>query len=153
MSNLIGRLLGATVAETATKIGGMVRSFVTTDKDRAELQLKLEAVLQQDRDSIEKTIRKELEAKERILVAELTQGDSYTKRARPTILYSGVVFTFLNYVFFPVLTHFTGNSMPPLELPEQFWWTWGGISSTYVVGRSAEKRGVRNKVTSFITGS
>jgi len=40
-----------------------------------------------------------------------------------------------------------------LDLPGEFWMAWGGIVATWSVGRSAEKRGTMNRLTSVITGS
>lgn len=151
--SLIAKVIGGITGGALGEIGKVIKAFVTTDKDRLELQSKMEEILQKRDSEIEQTIRAEMSAKERILVAELTQGDNFTKRARPTILYSGVVFIGINNVVFPIVSYFAGMGVPHLELPQEFWWTWGSISSVYAIGRSAEKRGVRSKLTSLITGS
>lgn len=151
--SLLAKAIGGITGGVLGELGKIIKTFVTTDKDRLELQSKMEEILQKRDSEIEQTIRAEMSAKEKILVAELSQGDNYTKRARPTILYSGVVFIAINNVIFPIVSFFSGMGVPHIELPAEFWWTWGGISSTYVIGRSAEKRGVRNKLTSLITGN
>lgn len=130
------------------------KRFITTDKDRLEFQTEMENLLQQRDSEIEQTIRAELGAKERVLVAELQQDDKYTKRARPTVVYAGLVFIAFNYILIPMLGRFIPEvSAEPLVLPEEFWIAWGGICSAWVIGRSAEKRGVRNKLTRTMTGN
>ena len=39
-----------------------------------------------------------------------------------------------------------------IELPPGFWVAWGTIVTGYVVGRSAEKSGFRNKVVEALAG-
>ena len=96
---------------------------------------------------IEQTIRKNLEAKERIIVAELQQGDSYTKKARPTVVYFCLIMIALNYFLLPAGLLISGNSDMLVNcakkttaenvieescnretlfpLPEEFWVAWG----------------------------
>lgn len=100
-----------------------------------------------------------VEAQKEIIVAELSQGDNYTKRARPTIIYAGLSFVFLVHVFFPLLEWVAIifgrdlSSPPSLILPEAFWWTWGSVCGVYALGRSAEKKGISNELVRLITGS
>lgn len=114
------------------------------------------------------------QAKSEIIVAEMNQKDLFTKRARPMIVYSGLVMIFINHVLFPMLMRLLGmwyyleqeavTSMPdalisllqPINLPEQFWYTWGGVCSIWVMGRSAEKAkasGNIGKLAALITGN
>ena len=110
----------------------------------AEEKLKAQTQIQQMVEDRENTI---VNAKAAIITAELNQDDRYTKRGRPTILYGGLIFIFLNHALFPmaawVITIFsTGNiEMPNLSLPSEFWWAWSGVCSIYVLGRSHEKTG------------
>lgn len=128
--------------------------FIETPEDKAKFKLEIESLLQKRDSEIEQTIRAELQAKERVLVAELNQGDNYTKRARPTVVYAGLGFIFLNYVLFPLTALLAGVESKSLaDLPAEFWMAWGGICSSWVIGRSMEKRGVRNPVVSTITGT
>jgi hypothetical protein len=112
------------------------------------------------------------DAKSRIIVAELSQGDNYTKRARPTVVYGGLLMIAINYVLFPFLARlaaasylFSGaagqvpqsliNLLSPLDLPGEFWAAWGGVVGTWVLGRSLEKRGATGnlgKIAGLITG-
>jgi hypothetical protein len=150
--DFISKAVGGSLGKTVSAIGDTVKKFVTTEKDRMQLQLELETILQKRDSEVEQTIRAELNAKSEFIKAELEQGDNYTKRARPTILYSGVALVVVNSILGWVAS-FTGNDIPTLNAPTEFWYAWGGMCSAYVIGRSAEKRGVRNKVTNLFTGS
>lgn len=93
-----------------------------------------------------------LETQRSILVAELEQGDDYTKRARPTVVYMGLMFIFLIYVLFPMAAFYGDKPVPDLQLPTEFWWAWGSVVSVWAIGRSFEKRGVQNNLMKAITG-
>lgn len=128
---------------------GLVDRFLPaamTGAEKAEAQLKMQEVLEKRETSL-------IESQKSIIVAEMQQGDSYTKRARPTLVYSGLVFIFLVHVAFPIAAFFTSKPMPNITLPTEFWWAWSGVCGIWVMGRSAEKRGVAGKLTSLITGN
>ncbi len=76
----------------------------------------------------------------------MQSGDNFTRRARPSVVYFGLIMIALDLF----LRVWKGMEVSTL-LPQEFWIAWGGIVSTWVVGRSAEKRGVRNKVVDFLT--
>jgi len=111
-----------------------------------------------------------------IIVAELQQSDLFTKRARPSVIYSGLIFIALNYFIFPFIIdmfqcclilgigNITADQVKQLselgkfQLPNQFWVAWTSICSVYAWGRSQEKKGksdneIINKVVSAITGN
>ena len=88
-----------------------------------------------------------------IIAAEMQQDDRFTKRARPTVVYSGLFFIFLVHVAFPIAAFFTGKPMPEVSLPHEFWWAWTGVVAVWMTGRSFEKYGLENKATKLITGS
>lgn len=154
-SNLFSGSAGSLVES----VGKVADRFIRTDEEKDQFTLEVERLLQQRDSEIEQTIRAELQAKERVLVAELSQGDRYTKRARPTVVYAGLAFIGFNYVAFPLIARIAnafGLAMdlsPLADLPTEFWVAWGGICSSWVIGRSMEKRGVRNPVTQAITGT
>jgi hypothetical protein len=151
--SFITKILGAGTREVLKGVDTIIGRFKMSPEQAQTLKMEMEKILQQRDAEIEETIRAELSAKERILVAELQQGDNYTKRARPTVVYAGLAFIFLNYCIVPVVQSFGSTTVEPFALPTEFWVAWGGIVSTWVVGRSAEKRGARNKVVSMITGA
>lgn len=141
-------------------IASVVDRFVTTGDEklafaskRAEFEADLLGLVSARDSEIEQTLRTEIQAKERVLVAELQQGDNYTKRARPTVVYAGLAIAFVNYVLLPWVAHFAGLSLPEINVPTEFWVGWSGIVATWVIGRSAERRGLQNKVVESITGN
>ncbi|SPD73799.1 conserved hypothetical protein [uncultured Desulfobacterium sp.] len=129
--------------------GELVKRFfpaAMTDAEKAQAQIAMQAVLQQRESAI-------IDTQKNIIVAEMQQSDNFTKRARPTIVYAGLSFIFFVHVFLPLLAFITKNPMPSLTLPNEFWVTWGGVCSIWVIGRSAEKYGITNKITGMITGN
>ncbi|MDY6828273.1 MAG: 3TM-type holin [Pseudomonadota bacterium] len=169
------KLFAGGAGEVIDKVGNTIDRFHLSGEEKQAFKLELQRALMQRESEIEQTIRKNLEAKERILVAELQQGDTYTKRARPTVVYFGLVMIALNYFVLPALLLVSGNSdklvnctttMVPnaqtvtsceretlFPLPQEFWVAWGGIVATWAVGRSFEKSAASNRVTRAITGS
>lgn len=156
----VSDLLSGGLVNIGKGIADIVDKFKLTPDEKAQFELQMETLLQKATSELEQTMRTELQAKERILVAELTQGDSYTKRARPTVVYGGLVFIAINYVLAPILMWFaiqvSGVQMPEfptLDLPPEFWYGWSGIVATWTVSRTMERRGVANNLVSIVTGS
>ena len=164
------------VSEVVEQVGSTIDKFHLSGEEKQNFKLELQQVLMQRESEIEQTIRKNLEAKERILVAELQQGDSYTKRARPSVVYFGLAMIALNYLVVPGIVAMN-NGIESLEtcgkiqgsgenmvredcelktffpLPEEFWMAWGGIVATWAVGRSFEKTSSSNRFSRAITGN
>lgn len=150
----LNKALGAGVRSAVDGIADIADRFIQTPDEKTAFALQVEALLQQRDAQIEQSLRAELSAKERVLVAELKQGDAYTKRARPTVVYAGLAFIAFNYVLVPAAARLLGAEVAPLaELPTEFWTAWGGICATWVIGRSAEKRGINNRAVATITGN
>lgn len=151
--SIISEIISSGLGSAIEGFGSTIKKFVTTDGDRMQMQKELEVILQKRDSEIEQTLRTALEAKERVITAELQQGDNYTKRARPTVVYFGLLVILYNYCIIPTVQLFKGLLMQTFDLPTDFWIAWGGIVATWSIGRSSEKRGNRGKVTSFITGN
>ncbi len=117
-----------------------------SEAEKAQAQIGMRQMIQGRENTL-------MDAQKSVLVAELQQGDAYTKRARPTVVYLGLLFIFMVHVAFPMITFWTSETAPDLKLPQEFWWAWTGICSTWVIGRSFEKQGVKNKVVGLITGN
>lgn len=147
------KLFSGGAGSVVDSIGGLADRFIQTDDEKSAFKVQVETLLQKRDSEIEQTLRQTLQSKEKILVAELSQGDNYTKRARPTVVYAGLVFIGINYVLFPAMAVFLNKTVPVLELPSDFWYAWGGICSAWCVGRSFEKRGTQNAATRAVTGS
>lgn len=153
MANWLSKLFSGATVGFAEGVAGIVDRFVQTPEEKAQVMLELEQLMQKRDSELEQTIRAELQAKERIMVAELQSGDNYTRRARPTLVYFGMAVIFLNYVVLPWAGFFNGGLMPPiLEMPTEFWYAWGGTVSVWFVGRSMERRGAKNNLMSVVTG-
>ncbi len=151
--NWLTKIFGGGITDVAKAIGNLADEFHLSGEEKQAFQLKLEQLLQQRDSEIEETIRANLQAKERILVAELTQGDTYTKRARPTVVYAGLLFVLFNYTVVPLLSQILSQPVPPIALPMEFWAGWAGIVATWSVGRTFEKRGAVSIFTKALTGS
>ena len=132
--------------------GALVDRFVHSKDEQATFKLEMEALLQKAGSELEETMRTELQTKERIMVAELTQGDTFTKRARPMVVYVGLAVIVWNYSIVPTVAGFMQISLPAMTLPMEFWAGWSGIVMTWSVGRSMERRGVKNNLMTIING-
>jgi len=134
---------------------GLVDRFLppaATETEKLATQLQLQQMLE----TRESTL---LETQRAIITAEMAQGDGFTKRARPSIVYFGLVAIGLVHVLLPmvawvylVTTGSALSNMPTIVLPEQFWLTWGGVCSIWIIGRTTERFGLTNKITAAITG-
>jgi len=149
----LGKIFSGSIGGVVKEVGDVVDKFNLSGEEKQQFKLELEALLQKRDSEVEESLRTELGAKERILVAELSQGDNYTKRARPTVVYAGLFFIFFNYCLVPFIGTALGTPIKPLDLPPEFWYGWSGIVMTWSVGRSFEKSGTSNRLTRTITGS
>lgn len=134
-------------------IGGIVDKFHLSGEEKQKFKLEMEGLLQARDANVEETVRAQIQARERVLIAELQQGDTFTKRARPTVVYFGLFMIFLNYTVFPMMAARSGLEIMALELPTGFWAAWGGITSSWVIGRSAERMGHSGKILQWISGN
>lgn len=133
------------VASLAESIIGKLWPPSADPNKKIEAQLELQRMLEMRENAV-------VNAQREIMVAEMQQTDAYTKRARPTIVYAGLVFIFLVHVAFPLLSWWKSMVLPTLGLPEEFWWTWGGVCGVWILGRTMEKRGATGSLVSLITG-
>ncbi|MDY6935737.1 MAG: 3TM-type holin [Spirochaetota bacterium] len=158
-------------------IADSIDRFVTTDEEKTKLRMELQKLeVEQQRNSfefqqqmqeliqkreseIEQTIRSELEAKSEIMLAELRQDDKYTKRARPTVVYVGLIFILLEIFGLRhiILSKLCADNFGDIikssdSIFKTFLIAWSGVIGVYSIGRSAEKRGLRGKLTSLVTG-
>ena len=165
---ILENVLGGGVGSIIEQAGKIVDKFHLSEADKKQFQLELEALLQQREAQVQDTVRAEMDARQKVLVAELQQDDGYTKRARPSVVYAGLAFIFINYVLIPGVQYLTGHATAHCQqngqvancsvdggvsLPQEFWWAWAGVVGTWSIGRSFEKVGVSNRVTRAITGS
>jgi len=129
--SIISTILSGGVGELIKGIGSVVDNLHTSKEEKNAAKLALEELARKS---------------ERILVAELQQGDAYTKRARPTIVYTGLAIAVFNAVV-PLF-----GVSETVNAPVEFWYGWAAVVSIYSIGRTREKSGARDKVTTSITG-
>ena len=152
-------IIGKIVSAVSSPLGfvkeavGLAGSLLGTKEEKQKFELNLLELTQKRDSEIEETIRAEMQAKERVLVAELNQGDNFTKRARPTVVYAGLGIVFLNHIVLPWIAAFAQIEVPSIEVPPIFWTGWSGIVITWSIGRSAEKMGSKRQIVSAITGN
>ncbi|MBI9061948.1 MAG: hypothetical protein JEZ14_08155 [Marinilabiliaceae bacterium] len=165
----IGEFLTGSGTNILDSLSDVVDRFITNpdEKKAFELEIKrieeqhsqnqrqflaeMEQLTQKRESEVEQTIRAELKAQENILVAELQQGDRYTKRARPTVIYVGLFFILLELfgIRHVVLDQLElgENALSIIEGSDAIFKTflaaWAGVVGVYAVGRSMEKRGTR----------
>ena len=162
--NVFGGGIGSIIDQT----GRLIDQLQLSEPEKKQFQLQMEGLLQQRDAQVGDSARAEMDARQRAIVAELQQDDTYTKRARPSVVYAGLAFIFLNYVVVPGIQYLTGHAVVKctpagqdsschiesgITLPQEFWWAWAGVVGTWSIGRSFEKVGVSNRATRLITGS
>ncbi len=148
MMGLLSLITGGAVSA----IGDTIKKFVTTDEDRLKAAAEIETILQRRDSEIEQTIRSEVAASQAVMVAEMQQGDTFTKRARPTLVYFGLLVTFWNYCLMPAVAFAFTRTLPTMNLPDAFWAAWGTTVSVWSLGRSFERRGVGGPLVGKIVG-
>lgn len=117
----------------------LIDDLVTTDEEKSVLKNKLTEIQNAHDAKVLEYEAKIAEQQSKIMIAELQQDDLFTKRARPTVLYAGLIIMLINNVILPWASYFKGLTVPAIELPSEFWLAWGGIASVYAFGRSREK--------------
>lgn len=141
--NLMG--LGP-VADFAKGVMDRIWPTKMSEEEKTAATLQLQTMLQERENQV-------VEAQRSIIVAEMEQGDTYTKRARPTVVYAGLLFIFLVHVVIPFAEALGAEGLPKdLALPSEFWWAWSGVCGIWMIGRSAEKHGSKHEIVKAITG-
>ena len=158
--SFLDRVIGGSLGSFAESVGNVIDKFHLSGEEKQAFKLEMERLQMAATSELEQTMRAELEAKERILTAELQQGDTYTKRARPTVVYIGLAAIVFNYCVAPIVQWVVLNvspeyvsPLPNLDLPTEFWWAFGSVVSVWSVGRTMERRGAANNLLSLVTGS
>lgn len=153
---ILSKIFSGSLTSVIDSVGGVIDKFSLSKEEKQEFKLEMQSRLMQMEKELEETYRAELESRSDIIKSEMAQGDRFTKRARPAIIYSGLIFIFIVHVLVPVIAYIAGtpgDQLPEINLPEEFWWAWATVVGVYGAGRSAEKMGASNRVTQFITGS
>ena len=148
-------ILGGGIGKIFDGVKGIINQFKLAPEEKAKLDLELVQLEFEAQKLIETSFQAEMNAKKDIIVAELQYGDKFTKRARPTIIYTGLFMAFHNYCLPIWFNYFGLKPMISIEIPDIFWGLWGGVVGAYTLGRSWEKKngGTGNKGFSLITGT
>ena len=141
--SFLEKVFGGGVGSVVKDLADVADKFITTGEEKQAFRLKVEEVLNARFAKAEETAQAEINAKRDIIVAELTQGDNYTKRARPTIIYVGLAMALFNYTIAPIISALMSKAFPLLVVPAEFWTIWGGVCGLYVWKRSEEKKGAQ----------
>lgn len=172
----ISEFFSGSGANIVDSLSDAVDTFVTTKEEKEKLKqelmriqgeqqqnqrnflMRMEELTQQREKEVEETIRMELDAKKSILMAELNQDDRFTKRARPTVVYVGLIFILLELLGLRhIIMHYMNVDAGIISNSDQifkmFLGVWGSVLGVYSIGRSVEKRGTRNAWSSLITGN
>lgn len=161
MPNPLFKLIGDTVGSIIKPATDLVDEVFTSADEKNQYKQRLaEIAADAERNALAhaETIAN---AQRDVIVAELQQDDKYTKRARPTIAYSGIAVLLLNHIILPWAAFFAGtdpSGLPSVELPAEFWWGWTGVVGVWAIGRSVEKKAkiegeAPSKYARMVTGS
>tara|TARA_Y100000310_G_scaffold249768_1_gene255864 strand:+ start:842 stop:1288 length:447 start_codon:yes stop_codon:yes gene_type:complete len=129
--NILGMAKGLLTGDVLDTVKDLAGKFVDDPVQQATFEIEMEKVLQARESEIEQTLRQRMTMTQEVIKAEMQQGDTFTKRARPMLVYWGMALITVSYLVGIFRT------VPPL--PDQFWLAWGGVVSVWIAGRSAEK--------------
>ena len=119
-------------------VGGVIDNLHTSSEEKGKLNLELQKAIMAHQVEMEKTLQTELQAKERIIVAEMQQSDNFTKRARPSVVYIFLIIV-IGALARPMI--FGETPVVLQQMPTEFWQVFGGVMSVWMLGRTAEKFG------------
>ena len=145
-------MLGKLIQNILPEVTGLIDNLHTSGEEKSEAKLKLQRLLMEKDAMIEETAREEMRLQKATITAELQQGDLFTKRARPTVVYTGLAVMAINYCLAPIVFIILNRPLVQIEMPAEFWMAWSGVVSIWSIGRSAERRGAQNKAINVITG-
>ena len=131
---ILSNVVSGSVGTLVEKVADVADKFISTPDEKAQFKLEAQKVLASQLAQVEETARAQVSAAADIIKSEMQQGDNYTKRARPTVIYGGLFFILYNYCIAPTIGH---DAFP---LPDEFWYCWSGVVGVYTFGRSQEKR-------------
>tara|TARA_B100000029_G_scaffold137614_1_gene132508 strand:+ start:368 stop:823 length:456 start_codon:yes stop_codon:yes gene_type:complete len=126
-------LKSAVSGEAFSLVKDVVGKFIGDPDQRHKAEMEVQALAAQREAQLEETLRSRMAMTSDIIKSEMSQGDTFTKRARPMLVYWGMVLVTVDHL----ASLFIERQLP--DLPEQFWLAWGGVVSIWIVGRSAEK--------------
>jgi len=144
------------VSDIVKGIGNIISQFHLSPDEQAKITLQAQQLVEKKFEELQNTIRTTIAERADIIKAELASGDNYTRRARPTIAYAGLLYIGINQVLFPIAARIMSlfvndpNKIKMLTaalpaLPTSFWTAWAGVVGSWVIGRTFEKTKVNIK--------
>lgn len=145
---ILTNILGSGLKEIITTVSGVVDEFTLSPEEKARLNQEMQRLVLEQFTAVEASVQARFAMVKDIIAAEMAQGDNFTKRARPTVVYVGLVL-FLIQVLAQL---FAG--LPHIEIPVDFTIAWASIVGVWSIGRSFEKAtGKTNVISQLATGS
>jgi len=134
MAITLQSILGSSLLESVSKI---IDQFHMSPDDKAKLQ----AQLVQEKDAFaaaENDYNTKLnDIAGQNIRSEEQSGDKFTERARPAVIWVGLLMFFWNYCVVPTAgVHW---HIPALPIPDTFSEIWGVVVTGYVFSRTADK--------------
>lgn len=129
--------------------GDVLDKLFTNKEEKGLILLELEKVINARLSETEATLRHRNEMTVRVIEAEMAQGDKWTKRARPSIIYVGLLIAFCQMVVMPTMLILQFITPEDAEVyktygsHELFWGAWAAVAGIYSWGRSQEKKTTR----------
>ncbi len=134
MAFSIQDVLGGTLLDS---MKGLISQFHMSPEDKAKLQAQLDA----EKDTViaaehDYNVKLNDVAGQNIR-AEAQSGDKFTERARPAVIWVGLLMFFWNYCIVPTFgIHW---HVPALPIPDTFSEIWGIVVTGYVFNRTVDK--------------
>jgi hypothetical protein len=145
--SILGRIFGTGAKEIAETVVSVVDQFHVSEEEKVELRARTYEAVTERMAVLEDSVRARFEMVAGVIEAEMKSGNAYTKNARPTIVYAGLVIHLANAIL-PMLG--VGEQ---IDVDPNFTYVWGGVCGVWIVGRSAEKMDLSKKAASKITGN
>lgn len=142
-------LIKSSISAVVEPIAETVDALHTSDEEKATAKASLESIVSERFEAQSRVIIETVKARARLSAIEASSGDSYTRRARPTVVYVGLLVLVFNHALYPGLWTLFEVALPTIDLPSVFWLGWSGIVSTWSIGRSLEKRAAIAKDTNI----
>lgn len=127
-------VLGSSLLDS---VKGIIAEFHMSPEDKAKLQAQLDAEKEQFALAENDYNMKLNDIAGQNIRAEEQSGDKFTMRARPAVIWVGLLMFFWNYCFVPTAAmHW---HIPALPIPDTFSEIWGVVVTGYVFSRTADK--------------
>lgn len=159
LAKAAGALFSGGAKDILEGVGELADRFITTDEDRLRFLHEAEKLITERMKARSDAAQAQMQASERVMVAELQSGDPYVSRTRPMLARWGLYTIMFNYAAVPLVSRFAAVlgadvEIGPLEMPTEFWVAWGGVVGTWTLSRGFEKAsGTSNALSRALSGS